>query len=878
MSLGVLFLLLSSVFAVAQEEPADDSCRGFWGKVNCFFFGSKEARGGRAWWERGEAVVGEAAAAPGAKGWLCEGGQYCSCQNKLGCYDDRDVWFFTGQSKTTSADLNKYYVKSPPSSAYQLLNELREGKIDESHASFIHDLACVEGNYESCTWIDKQEAEQVVVLPAEEIKAKPLQKGGEPAEKAGSEKVSEAAPGGLPSRPFTDDDLSLKKNKELVTQLKGEGVSGQFNKKKGTFTLDSAGQKFFFQEEGGKKVVVLEAELPQTRFGGPVPAPKTYTKDAVALNGLKDELGAYFDRYQIGKADEVLLSDNSYIARKYDQQGNFIGVVRLTKDPDTNIWTGYASLPGKKGGSIEETFLASNGQVFATQTEEQKKQGVILVGKTPYAVGKDKGLEDVKGDLTNEGLLIPGEKDEKGKKVKFTNDVLEETDFQEETQTVRNTKTGETIQRNGNTYSKGDFGCDEKGGCFVPTGGTIFEKNKDGKDVPKYLVDYDYDDSPPFPDKESKLEDIEYFNPATGRQEGTELPDGTTIFAQKDEHGKYNGLYEVNGEAHSIETLSKKDGVTKEVLEKAKEIESSSQGSLATAQTALESIYAVANQVRSYPAISNLLFGKADFYKDWRSAQDKAFAPMLGSNWFPSAICENNDLHWRDIEPQGKAVIKTVSGTYQAVASIQMERSEQSSPILCHKNPDEEADEQWICDRQQVCVDENFCYADKDRDDEPDEEEPLQGNFYKITWAVSAPRDEALTPLVDENGVAVSFNVFIDVVADGSVSPGAIPLYNRIGNIASPMQLTNGESDKDAIIKYSTNPSLQEACIKWNQPPISIGVAGKEGETAVSSGPIGDVCFSVVTSSVGKVNWERAGQASTSVSQNKGEISRNTEW
>ncbi len=251
---------------------------------------------------------------------------------------------------------------------------------------------------------------------------------------------------------------------------------------------------------------------------------------------------------------------------------------------------------------------------------------------------------------------------------------------------------------------------------------------------------------------------------------------------------------------------------------------------------------------------------------------------MLGSNWFPSAICENDDLHWRDIEPQGKAVIKTVSGTYQAVASIQMERSEQSSPILCHKNPDEEADEPFICGRGQVCVDESFCYADKDRDDEPDEEEPLQGYFYKITWAVSAPRDEALTPLVDENGVAVSFNVFIDTAADGIVSLGAIPLYNRAGNIASPMQLTNGESDKDVIIKYSTNPSLQEACIKWNQAPMSIGVAGREGETALGSTKIGDVCFSVVTSSVGKVNWERAGQASTSVSQNKGEISRNTEW
>ncbi len=305
---------------------------------------------------------------------------------------------------------------------------------------------------------------------------------------------------------------------------------------------------------------------------------------------------------------------------------------------------------------------------------------------------------------------------------------------------------------------------------------------------------------------------------------------------------------------------------SKENKEALKELET--EEVLATIDVAIQSIYSITNNFKSYPAISNLLFGEADFYKDWRSKWDKAFAPLLASNWFPSAICENNALHWQDIEPEGKAVIKTTSGTYQAVASIQMERSPEASPILCHKNPDEESDELFICDSRQVCVDDTFCYADQDRDNEPDSDEPLKGYFYKVTWAVSSPQDEAFTPLVDENGVAVSFNVFL--------YPGAVPMYNLNGNIASPIQLQNGASDRDAIIKYSTNV-YDQACIRWNQAPVSINIAGRDG-VAAGYGAIEDVCFNVVTSDIGKVNWERSGQSGASVSVSSGQVTKNSDW
>ena len=104
----------------------------------------------------------------------------------------------------------------------------------------------------------------------------------------------------------------------------------------------------------------------------------------------------------------------------------------------------------------------------------------------------------------------------------------------------------------------------------------------------------------------------------------------------------------------------------------------------------------------------------------------------------------------------------------------------------------------------------------------------------------------------------------------------ATPIYNLNGNVASPIQLQNSASDRDVIIKYSTN-LYDQACIIWNQAPMSINVAGRDGAAAGFS-KIDNVCFSAVTSSVGEVNWQRSGQGSTSVSQKQGGVSKNTDW
>ena len=55
----MVFLLVFSLFTVAQEDISEGSCSGFWGSISCFLWGNPENRAGAAWFDRGN-VVGEA--------------------------------------------------------------------------------------------------------------------------------------------------------------------------------------------------------------------------------------------------------------------------------------------------------------------------------------------------------------------------------------------------------------------------------------------------------------------------------------------------------------------------------------------------------------------------------------------------------------------------------------------------------------------------------------------------------------------------------------------------------------------------------------------------------------------------------------------------
>lgn len=867
----VLFLLCSSIFAIAQETndssseaPADCNLGC---KIWQFLFGSKEARAGKAWFDRSEPLVGSAVL------WECTG-SVCTCHSVLVCYDVNGKKYSSGKTAPiTDMVQGQYSVPSTPeqqpapsttpaasSGGWQCSGQLCEcleaGCVDTKGATY-------SAGYKN--------------VPID------LVKGGLPQPTPKSTTPAGTSSSQQPTATTAKQPAATPTSNNIPTWTKE--TDKDFHKE-GTVFKNSKGEYFIVNSKGtGVKVTEAQA-LQKLQENAAASGINPDTKSQ-----LQESLGSSYQQFEksIGKVKNIFERPGAGTAGTLVMSGSGGEVIVDKKAGEDGILEANRFANGK----LVETYLIKNTQILISQEAES---GNVKVGDASYKFPKDKNIADSKSDLS-QGIQLPGEKGESSGFMQLKDGVMTAVDYDKETMQIIKTQESQSLKID--YYKDGESGCSTKGGCWVPTGGTATISDADGKPQ-SYLIDYDYK-TPTGADREftganRKLEDKELFNPLTGRQEGTILPDGSGIAAQRGEKG-YTGLFEVtdkdgnkglitkdekgNWAAAELEGQPKGEeplgvDVANKFLanEKNKKLAddrySSTQGSLAQAQGALQSIYAVTNSIKSYPAISNLIFGKATFYKDWRSGMDKAFAPLLGSNWIPSAICENDELHWKDIEPEGKAVIKTISGTYQAVASIQMERSQEATPILCHKNPDEEADQQFICDRRQVCVKDQFCYADEDRDGAPDSKNPLKGYFYKITWAASAPRDEAFTPLKDENGVAVSFNIFL------KKGEQATPIYNLNGNVASPIQLQNGASDRDVIIKYSTN-LYDQACIVWNQAPISMNVAGREG-AAIGFGKIDNVCFSAVTSSIGEVNWQRSGQGSTSVSQKQGGVSKNTDW
>lgn len=104
---------------------------------------------------------------------------------------------------------------------------------------------------------------------------------------------------------------------------------------------------------------------------------------------------------------------------------------------------------------------------------------------------------------------------------------------------------------------------------------------------------------------------------------------------------------------------------------------------------------------------------------------------------------------------------------------------------------------------------------------------------YKISWGVTAPGDLDLTPLKDEQGNRVSFNIKI----------GDNRLYERDGITAGAIKLKQGASDKDFMARYSLNPSISQVCIVWEMAPeTKTNFGGEES--------LDDVCNEVETSTL----------------------------
>lgn len=222
-----------------------------------------------------------------------------------------------------------------------------------------------------------------------------------------------------------------------------------------------------------------------------------------------------------------------------------------------------------------------------------------------------------------------------------------------------------------------------------------------------------------------------------------------------------------------------------------------------------------------------------DETKKWRKWSSEQFDKALLAEYVvPQEVCEYNEKH-QVKKPGETAVFQEVApGIVQMVCAATAEKSPAAGPILCSK------DVPCVLGN---CEDDGLCH-------DANTDKILEGFFYKISWGVQAPRDEAFTPYIDENGYAIKFNV--KVYGDGERW-----LYHEKGatfGTDSTLQLKNGATDRDTIATYSPR-NYNKICLIFGAPAKDL-----KGEE------VRECCADIIGSTVGQIQWQQAGRPSGS--------------
>jgi hypothetical protein len=255
-------------------------------------------------------------------------------------------------------------------------------------------------------------------------------------------------------------------------------------------------------------------------------------------------------------------------------------------------------------------------------------------------------------------------------------------------------------------------------------------------------------------------------------------------------------------------------------------------------------------QVSKYRALSNLIMPETT--AAWMEVANNEvltkWADLPGT--VTTALC-NMDERMRYSAP-GKSTtfVKTLTGTYQFVGSIQAERTYYEEYILCEVSEDEEDEGELVCREDGlICIDDQYCYLDEDENGKPDKNpdpfeedyEPAKGYFYKITWAVTAPQDEKNTPYVNEDGTAVKFNV--ELVSSSGETKW---IFKRPGGYGtSVLELNNGAQDSGVIVRF-LKEDYQEVCIRFDDDFYVKDMAGDD---------VKNICAEFIQSSGGYVDY-----------------------
>jgi len=268
-----------------------------------------------------------------------------------------------------------------------------------------------------------------------------------------------------------------------------------------------------------------------------------------------------------------------------------------------------------------------------------------------------------------------------------------------------------------------------------------------------------------------------------------------------------------------------------------------------------------ARDLGRYQPLSNLLF--KDLTQDFIEFSNVPAINFLSDipSFVTTEMCRAAFVGNSKTPGQDSAFYLTRAGTRVFAGGINAEVTKNKVPILCRRNPDEEADEEFICNSNQVCRENGFCYKDETT------EQPLEGFFYKIAFSVTAPQDQKYTPDVDENGRAVRFNIRI----------GNKWVYSIDGiRDASVIQLNNADSYSNIILKYSTAPKYNQVCVVFDD---RYRIEDKFARD------VPDLCATFIESNQGEVEFKASDKSGSSaagrapsVTPETGEVIENEDW
>jgi hypothetical protein len=250
--------------------------------------------------------------------------------------------------------------------------------------------------------------------------------------------------------------------------------------------------------------------------------------------------------------------------------------------------------------------------------------------------------------------------------------------------------------------------------------------------------------------------------------------------------------------------------------------------------TATRSLFSALGQIGRTQGLSSLLYPVVPF-DDWASSIDKWFSrSVFNEEAIASGICYALVLKPIDSQDDGVAFIENSYGNVQPIANIFGEVSKTSS-LLCEIDEDGEGS----CPDELECLEDGFCHeANGDH---------VDGFFYKISWAVGAPADEAATPIINEDGTVLNYNVWLERDGDSNVG-----FYESAASDDCPLKLVNGGQD-GAVVTWWSNKDYtgEDVCIRWEQCGTKIITTGgsavviDKGDTAEGR-PIKGPCNAIV--------------------------------